>query len=208
MLETFKARLKAKSTAAGANLSQKRIDAIADKLNLKFPDLTDEAEHDTKIDDLYDGDTLKDFAAVDDYQRAKEKREADKKKTDASKDKDDKKEDVSDKDDMPAWFKPFADKIVKQEQKEAQQTMQQKLSANEKLKGIDAKLYSKWQLPKSDEEIDAFADEVVETYGHLVKDEGTVHIPGKAGGSTVAKTGKVSPEIKAFVEKNSKTEEK
>jgi hypothetical protein len=32
MIDTYKARLKAKSTAAGANLSQKRIDALADRL--------------------------------------------------------------------------------------------------------------------------------------------------------------------------------
>jgi hypothetical protein len=49
-LETFKAQLKAKYS--GLNLSQKRIDEISARLHKKNPDLTEEANHDTRLDDL------------------------------------------------------------------------------------------------------------------------------------------------------------
>jgi ribosomal protein L12E/L44/L45/RPP1/RPP2 len=50
MLDVFKAQLKAKTKAAGVNLSQKRIDAYADRLHKKNPDVKEVAEHDTLID--------------------------------------------------------------------------------------------------------------------------------------------------------------
>jgi hypothetical protein len=152
---------------------------------------------------------------VDDYQRtkaakdakdAKDKEDADKKAAEAAGEK---------QDDEPAWFKKYREdndaKLNGLLAEKQTQSMQQKLSANEKLKGIDAKLYSKWALPKTDEEIEAFADEVVSTYGHLVtKEEGTggSFIPGHTRQTTTPANGKVAPEIKAFIDKQKPVETK
>jgi hypothetical protein len=199
MLDVFKARLKAKSTAAGANLSQKRIDAIADRLNKKFPEITDEAEHDTKIDDLYDANDLKEFAKVDDYNRTKEARE----KQEREKQQPEKKVDEpkSEIDELKELVKGLATTVQTLHQERQTQTMQQKLAAHEKLKGIDAKLYNKWQLPKSDEEIESFVDEVASTYGHLVTkqepSEQNIFIPGQQRQAGTSK-GKVDTDLIAF----------
>ena len=72
MLDTFKARLRAKAKAWGVNLSTKRIDALADRLHKKNPDLTDEADHDSRIDDLNEITPLEDMAKQDDRIRSLE----------------------------------------------------------------------------------------------------------------------------------------
>lgn len=77
MLDTFKARLKAKLLTLGVNLSQTRIDAIADRLNKKFPDITDEAEHDGHIDEFNELQPFDEIAKVDDKVRTLESKTKD-----------------------------------------------------------------------------------------------------------------------------------
>lgn len=72
MIDIFKARLKAKTTAAGVNLSKDRIAAIADRLHKKFPDLTEEADHDQKLDDYNDLQPFDETAKQDDRLRTLE----------------------------------------------------------------------------------------------------------------------------------------
>jgi hypothetical protein len=189
MLETFKARLKAKALAAGANLSQKRIDAIADRLHKKFPDLTDESEHDAKLDDYYDADVIKDIAKQDDKVRTLEA-----KPKDEPKPADNPAPAPAPKpaDDMPAWFKVYQeenDKKINALLAEKQQSsIQQQLAANEKLKGIDKRLWEKWKLPEKEEDIDTFAEEVATHFADFqlpAKDgNNQPFVPGKgaAGG--------------------------
>jgi hypothetical protein len=78
MLDVFKARLKAKTKAAGVNLSQKRIDAFADRLHKKNPAITEEADHDTAIDELDEVVSFKDIAKDDDRLRTLEAKSKDK----------------------------------------------------------------------------------------------------------------------------------
>src|SRR5690349_8539866 len=74
MLETFKERLKAKLPDLKAqNLTEKRLNAIADRLQNKFPDLTDEADYDAKIDELNDLTPFAEIAKQDDRIRTLEK---------------------------------------------------------------------------------------------------------------------------------------
>lgn len=210
MLDTFKARLKAKAKAAGANLSQKRIDAIADRLHAKYPELTEETDHDDKIDTLYDAQDYKDFASVDDYQRAKEAREKKEKEATKAPEKNGSESEQAKPDEMPAWFKPFADELTSLKKEKAQQTIQQKLKANEKLKSIPADFYDEWKLPESDEEIEGFADRVSTKFQAINQ-----HITGKAqqdandtfsaGSKPLTSAGsgtsKVDPAVKAIAEK-------
>lgn len=172
MLETFKVRLKAKSTASGVNLSQKRIDALAERLHKKFPDLTEEKDHDEQIDGLYDTDDLKEIGALDDYQRAKDKRAADKKaKEDADKKKKEGEADDLDDvpDDTPKWAKALiqSNKKLTEDLANIQKEKSQgsiKSKATEKLKDVPAKFWEKRSLPEKEEELEAFVTDVTKDY--------------------------------------------
>jgi hypothetical protein len=68
------ARLKAK--AAGVNLSQKRIDAIVARAEKGLTDESDDAAIDATLTAIDELTPFKDIAALDDHQRAKEKKDA------------------------------------------------------------------------------------------------------------------------------------
>lgn len=198
MVDIFKVRLKAKSTAAGANLSQKRIDALADRLHKKFPELTDEAEHDTHIEDLYDADTLKELGALDDHNRTKAAREAKQEKP--------KEEKQDTANDEPAWFKTYREqtdaKLAAFEKEKVQGTIKQQLAS--KLKDVPAKFYENWQLPDAEDKIAEFAENVTKSYTDFRTELGIT-----PGASMIPPTGlqqqnrstKVSPEIIEFAKK-------
>jgi len=71
------ARLKAK--AAGVNLSQKRIDAIVLSAENGLTDNSDDAAIDANLDVINELTPFKEIAALDDHQRAKDKKIADNK---------------------------------------------------------------------------------------------------------------------------------
>jgi hypothetical protein len=92
-----------------ANLSQQRLDAIADKLAKKPADDADETAIDAVINDFNDVLSIEDIAKGDDRTRTLE---ADKKKAEelaagkkADSSKDDDKEEIKIDDDAPAWAK-------------------------------------------------------------------------------------------------------
>lgn len=66
------ARLKVK--AAGVNLSRKRIDAIVLRAEKGLTDESDDAAIDTNLDIINELTSFKEIAALDDYQRAKDKK--------------------------------------------------------------------------------------------------------------------------------------
>jgi hypothetical protein len=68
------ARLKAK--AAGVNLSQKRIDAIVARAEKGLTDESDDAAIDANLTAIDELTPFKEIAALDDHQRAKEKKDA------------------------------------------------------------------------------------------------------------------------------------
>jgi hypothetical protein len=167
MLETFKARLKAKLKATGVNLSQKRIDAIADRLHKKNPDLTEESDHDEKLDDYNDLNPFSETAAEDDRIRTLEARA---KKQPAKTDDEDEPGDEpapatppkKKKDEMPEWFKPFAEKITAQEQEKTQATL--KGQAAKLLEGIPEIIWKRAALPEKAEDLEAWAAEIKSDY--------------------------------------------
>jgi hypothetical protein len=211
MLDTFKARLKAKSTAAGVNnLSSKRIDAEAAKLDKLFPDLTEEKDHDEKIDLLFQADDFKKIGAFDDWERTKAAREAkdkaDKdKKTPATQIDTDPKED---EDDVKTMLKTLLQKVNTLESEKTQQTFKQK--AADLLKDIPEKFWNKRPIPESEEALTAFAEEVKADYTELVQESSekgltvlSTRVPASSGSDLKDKT--VSPEIKAYAEKTKAT---
>lgn len=215
MLDTFKARLKAKSTAAGVNnLTSKRLDAMAAKLDKQFPDLTEEKDHDEKIDLVYAPDDFKEMGAFDDYQRTKTAREAkekaDKEKKGSNSSDQSNNDDQSSKDEMPAWFKDYAAKIDRIESEKKTTSLKQKLSSD-LLKDVPEVLWSKRALPEKEEDLQAFAEDVKSDFANLVKEssEKGLTVLSKstpaASGGTDTKDKAISPEVKAFVEKNKQT---
>ncbi len=165
MLETFKARLKTKYS--GVNLSTKRIDAIADRLHKKFPDLTEEADHDAKLDDLNDLQPFADIAKDDDRIRTLENKPKDKEKDQpADPKKDDPAPTPKPEDAPPAWAqalidqnKALAEKLEGIEKEKSQMTISQKLAANPKLEGVPEVFWKKRSLPQKEEDIEAFVTE-------------------------------------------------
>lgn len=167
MLDTFKARLKAKAKALGVNLSQKRIDAFADRLHKKNPDLTEEADHDAKIEELHDLTPLDEIARQDDKLRTFEKKDKETKKSDSDEDTDGNEGDKGKgkaNDDTPAWAKALMQEVQTLKAEKVQQTIQQKVSSHEKIKGIPAQFLKGKALPQKEEDIDAFAEEVANDY--------------------------------------------
>lgn len=207
MLDTFKARLKAKAKAAGANLSQKRIDALADRLNKKNPDLNgDDAEHDAKIDDLYDEQDYKDFASVDDHQRAKEAKE--KKDKEAAKAKSGSEPDTdkgNEGDEMPSWAKALLTEVQTLKKEKAQSTIAEKLKGNDKLRDIPASFYKGRPLPENDEGIEAFVTDVVTDHTAFLQEMGysqvTPHTPVKGVTGKPGEKAKIDPDLVAFAKK-------
>lgn len=213
MLDTFKARLKAKAKAKGVNLSQKRIDAYAARLDKKNPNITDEAEHDTLIEELDELVSFADVAKEDDRVRTLEQR-ASQKPADGSDDDPDDNDDSNSSqpgkgkgknkpnsnEDMPAWAKPLFEKLNKLETEKAQGSMKEKLEAKLKDKNIPAKFYAKRPLPEKEEDLDAYAEEITTDWNELKQESNNLGlnsttIPGGGGG---VKTDNVDADIEAW----------
>lgn len=204
MLDTFKARLKAKTTATGVNLSQKRIDAIADRLHKKFPELVEEADHDKHLDELNELTPFDEMAKTDDRLRTLENKKTEKPK-DEPKPTDTPKAD----DDTPAWAKTLiesnqklsADLAAIQKEKN-QQSISTKVSSHEKLKDVPADFLALSTLPEKEEEIDAFVDKVVTTWGNVkqkMADDGFAQTTKPVNGQAAGGKDKVSSEMSAFL---------
>lgn len=216
MLETFKARLKAKSTAAGAkSLTNERLDAMSAKLNAKFPDLKDEAEHDAKIDDIYDADMFKEMQSFDDYQKGKTAKEkADREKTEKEAEK--KAAEEGKNDDTPDWksltesVKTLSEKLAKMESEKIHGTIKSKAEAL--LKEVPVSYWGKRALPGKEDDLQAFIAEVTADYTEfkqeLVNQGLSVHTAPPAAGGGQQKTGAVSPEVKAFIDKKKEQQQK
>lgn len=118
-VEKAKVIARLKALFPKANLSQTRLDAIADKLAKKPADDADEADIDAVINDFNDVLSIEDIAKGDDRTRTleAEKKKAEelaaKKKGNSSKDDEEEEEDIEVDKDAPAWAKA----LLKQNEK-------------------------------------------------------------------------------------------
>jgi hypothetical protein len=114
--------------------------------------------------------------------------------------------------DTPAYVKTMYEQNKKLAQmveglvkKDTHQTISQKVSAHEKIKGISASFWNKRALPESEEGIEAFAEDVAKDYQTFVqeaKDKGLAIQTPPAGGTGGAASGtQIDPAIKQFAEK-------
>lgn len=193
MLETFKARLKAKFS--GLNLSQIRMDALADRLHKKFPELVDEAEHDAKLDELNELQPFEELAKQDDRLRnleakAKEKGE---KKTDPKKgDEEEKpKTDAEKLAALEAQFNQLFETVKGFQEKETKTKLNETLQAKLKEKGIPAALAKHFSVDSAEQIEDRVKEAEADFAGFEPKPGNT----GKPLGGT-AKPAGGKPDIK------------
>jgi hypothetical protein len=209
MLDTFKLRLKAKLKTLGVNnLSQKRIDAIADRLHKKFPDITEETDHDTRIDEFHELQPLDEIAKTDDQIRTLEAKAKPKPKENAKPaDETPDDQDTPEKgDETPGWAKKMFEKIEKLEKEKTQSSMQTTIAGKLKDK-VPATYYAKRALPEKDEDLDAWITEVETDYTAFKQElvnQGFVNTGKPAGGGetgVVKTTGKEDADIDAWASK-------
>ncbi len=179
MKDKIVARLRA--LFSGLNLSNARLDAIADKL---APKITDENQIDTRLNELNEISPFSDLARFDDWQRSKEQKEkqdkekADKEKADkekADRDKQQQQQQGGNSQDPPEWAKTLIDQNKQMAQKiEELETGKRAESHQSKLMGIltDKKVPESYygmavsgRTFKDDAEVTTFANSLVEAYG-------------------------------------------
>lgn len=212
MLDTFKARLKAKTKASGVNLSQKRIDAYADRLHKKNPDVSDEAEHDKLIDSLDEMVSFADTAKEDDRVRTLEQ----KAKQTAPKDEpgddddDDSKPDPKTKGDKtPKWAKDLMQEVQSLKAEKAQGTIKSKVA--EKLKDkVPESFYAEWALPDKEDGLDDFITKVETKWTGFKQEQvnaGLMSDKAPAGGSGKPAEQALDADIKGWGDKIKKQAE-
>lgn len=208
MLDTFKAQLKAKAKALGVNLSQKRIDAFADRLHKKNPDITEVSDHDAKIDELHELQPLDEVAKADDKARSLEAKLTGKANPNQDKKDDDDKKDTDDPE-PPKWAQKLINEIDSLKKGQSATTIKEKLSL--KLKGEDGKdivpaAFLKGRaLPEKEEDLDSFIEEAKNDWTAFRQEQINAGLmnestPKSASTTDVAAT-KVDADIKAWAEK-------
>ncbi|MFN3341895.1 MAG: hypothetical protein ACK40M_04315 [Flavobacteriales bacterium] len=212
MLETFKARLKAKAKALGVNLSQKRIDAFADRLHKKSPDITTDEDHDAKIEELHELQPLDEVAKADDQQRSLEAKLKNKGGNSKKEEDTDPGNDPKDEDDPPPpkWAQKLMQDVESFKKGQTQLTLRDKLAA--KLKGADGKdlvppsYYKGRALPESEEQLDQFVEEIKTDWNAFRQEQinaGFMSETKPPSANVVGGSGKaVEDDIKAWADKN------
>lgn len=167
MKEKIVSQLKAKLSTIGVkNLSNARINAIADKLSTK---IADENEIDSKLDELNEIYPFADIAKDDDRLRTLETKEKKPAQTKQSS-KDDQDDEEKSKDDTPAWAKALIDKVTSLEKDKKTQSIQERIKGHDKLKDVPAILIKGRALPEKDEDIDGWIEQVQSDFTEFQQD--------------------------------------
>jgi hypothetical protein len=208
MKEKIIAAIKAKFPQV--NLSKKRLEAIAAKIETKVID--DETKIDAAIENYNDYNPLVELAKQDDTIRNLEaKLKAPKGETEEQRKTREEKEALEKvPDDTPAWAKALIEQnkqlsegFAALQGEKVAQTMKQK--ATELLKEVPVSYWGKRTVPVKEEDIEAFVTEVTTDYAAFKQEMtnsglGFLSKPN-SGVQTGEKTKEVSPEVKAFMDK-------
>jgi hypothetical protein len=199
MREKIKDQLKAKLQTLGVkNLSNTRIDAIADKLATK---ITEETEIDAKLDELNDIMPFADIAKQDDRLRTLESKK-DKPATQQQQ-----QQDPPPADEMPSWAKPLFEKVTALEAEKQKEAIRNKVHKHEKLKNIPQILLKGRTLPEKEEDIDAFVAEVESDFAAFnqeVVEKGLATGSKPASSTTKNEAATIDAEIAAWAGKDKK----
>jgi hypothetical protein len=203
MKEKILAAIKAKFPAI--NLSKKRLEAIAAKIEEKVID--DESKIDAALTTYNEYNPLAEIASTDDKIRTAEKKakESQSAAKDDPKDKKDEPvvttESVSD-DPVMAMLKEMRNELQTLKAEKAQSTIKSK--AAEALKDVPEKFWNKRALPSKDDELEAFVADVTADYQEFSKDMTAkgLSLPVPRSGTPPQGNGKgVDPSLKAAMEK-------
>jgi len=211
-------KLKAKATTLGVNLSNVRINGLADKLDGL---ITNEDDIDGEIDKLDQVLGFKELAALDDAKRNADKKaaeEEDKKDPEKKDPAEPEKKDPEKKDEMPSWFKAHAEsqnKIIEtltatvtslQNGNTAQSRRQQleaKLKdAPEKFKARTLRDFDRLKIDSDDEFTNYLADIEQDVADEIqaASDAGLgIDTPARGSGGGKLKDDEVSPAMKEIV---------
>lgn len=213
MKEKIVAKFKAKFPAV--TLSTKRMDEIADRLSKK---VTNEDEIDTKLDEMNELLPFADIQKSDDQIRdlkSKVKTATTKQDTTENSNQSGSTttktgEETQTSDDTPAWAKSLIEsnqqlsqKLAAMEKEKVQQTIQQKVSGHEKLKGIPTVFFKGRSLPEKEEDLETFVDGIkadYDTFKQETNNEGLLngHKPGGGtGGGSNQKTSDMFNQVMA-----------
>ncbi|OLY92501.1 hypothetical protein SAMN05444008_102379 [Cnuella takakiae] len=214
MKDKIKARLK--ELFPGVNLSQARLDAIADKLSAK---ITDEAGIDEQLNFLNEVQPFQEIAAFDDYQRAKAARDRQQQQNNQQQSsqqnnqqqqgQQSNQQGATQTDDTPAWAKALLDKVSALETKDRTQSMQQRLQGHDKLKSVPQSFYRGRPLPSKDDEFDSFVDTIAADFADFQKETNATTLTGgqpPIAGTPAATTAAVDAAIDAWAGPSKKTD--
>jgi hypothetical protein len=187
------------------NLSKKRLDVIASKIETKVID--DETKIDAAIDDYNDYNPLAETARTDDAIRNLQAKQPAAAKTNEV---DPPANDLLIDDDVPNWAKALmkqnetlSTSLLNLQKEKAAGSIKEKAAAI--LKDIPATYWDKRAMPETDEALEGFTDEVKADYAAFTTDLSekgflSTPLPGGAGGGA-KKEEPINAEIKAFAEK-------
>lgn len=215
------AKLKAKATALGVNLSNVRINGLSEKLDAI---VTNEDDIDGEIDKLDQVLGFKELAALDDAKRNADKKAAEEEDKDKTPEKkpeatDLEKKDETEKDKAPAWFTAHAekqDKVIETltsqlaniQQGTVSQTRRQQLEAKlkdapEKFKARTLRDFDRLKL-ESDEDFTEYLADVEQDVADEVQAESDaglgVDAPTRGAGGGKLKDDEVSPAMKEVLQ--------
>lgn len=205
MKEKIIAAIKAKYPAI--NLSKKRLDAIAAKIETKVID--DETKIDAALETYNDFNPLADIAKQDDAIR---NYEAKLKSQQPPKKEEEKKEDSELPDDTPAWAKSLiesnktlSEKLASIEGEKKVSTIKSTIAS--KLKEVPATYWEDWAIPDKDEDVEGFIEKVNTKYTAFTKDltdKGIAVVPMPGSGGRKAETKEATKEELDLVVQNLK----
>lgn len=207
MKQKIVARIKEKYK--GINLSAKRIDAIAAKLEAK---ITNEDEIDAALDNVNDITPFADMARDDDRMRDLENKakKPGAKKPETSPDDDNDETEGSAKkpaDEVPEWAKGLISTVNSLATGRTQETMRSKLE--KQLTDIPKSFYQRWALPEKEEDLEAFIEDVRTEYSEFKQEANNTDLSGMpkpgtgtATTPTAADKKKAEDDIKAYAALN------
>jgi hypothetical protein len=199
MVDKIKAQLKAKLQTLGVkNLSQARIDAIADKLSSK---ITEESQIDEKLDELNDIMPFADIARNDDRLRTLEAKD---KKPQAQP-----KNEPTEDDPMKvllAQMQQLTEKVSSFEKEKTQSHLQKKLQEKMAEKKIPSILLKGRQV-ESEDQLDQVLSEIEAdhtAYKQELVNQGFSQTSAPVGGVSTIKSESIDQDIKAWAGKDKK----
>ena len=198
MQDKIKARLKEKFS--GVNLSQARIDAIADKLSSK---ITEESDIDARLDELNDLHPFAEIAKYDDWQRTKAQKKPDNPKPQPQ----NPPADPQDEPDLKTMFQDLKKELDSLRKEKRTESLQKKLADKIAEKKIPAILL-KGRSVESEDQLETVLAEIEADHNAYKQDlinQGFSQTSAPAGGSGGKLTEKqIDAEIAAWAGKDKK----